>query len=234
MFLRGDARRLHVRRRFRLGRGLAVLGRWPRRPAPAARPPHHLRRARPRRRRAPGGHRDRPDQDRPRRGSPPRRRRRASRGSPPCRGHCCCRWRLSSARLDEQACDAALLDLPHRVQKHLATFRHRAADGAGVDGLVPVEITDPERSCPADRGFAPAGQPGPDEPRSADGGDRADGAPDRRNPPGPALLGRLIRREPSLPPQLGELPGAAAGHHPGPASRTSARGRYSSKTPSPL
>lgn len=43
-------------------------------------------------------------------------------------------------RLDEQACDAALLDLPHRVEKHLATFLPPRLDGVPPDGLVPVQV----------------------------------------------------------------------------------------------
>jgi CRP/FNR family transcriptional regulator, cyclic AMP receptor protein len=43
-------------------------------------------------------------------------------------------------RLDEQACDAALLDLPHRVEKHLATFLPPRLGGVPPDGLVPVQV----------------------------------------------------------------------------------------------
>ncbi len=43
-------------------------------------------------------------------------------------------------RLDEQACDAALLDLPRRVEKHLsALVRGRAVPPPRPDGFVPVE-----------------------------------------------------------------------------------------------
>jgi CRP-like cAMP-binding protein len=45
-------------------------------------------------------------------------------------------------RLDEQACDAALLDLPRRVEKHLAALaRGRATAAEGADGWVPVDVT---------------------------------------------------------------------------------------------
>ncbi|HTE74968.1 MAG TPA: Crp/Fnr family transcriptional regulator [Actinomycetes bacterium] len=43
-------------------------------------------------------------------------------------------------RLDEQACDAALLDLPHRVEKHLSTFLPPRLGEVPPDGLVPVEV----------------------------------------------------------------------------------------------
>jgi len=41
-------------------------------------------------------------------------------------------------RLDEQACDAALLDLPRRVEKHLAALARRAT---AADGWVPVDVS---------------------------------------------------------------------------------------------
>ena len=45
-------------------------------------------------------------------------------------------------RLDEQACDAALLDLPRRVEKHLAALaRGRATAAEGPDGWVPVDVS---------------------------------------------------------------------------------------------
>jgi CRP/FNR family transcriptional regulator, cyclic AMP receptor protein len=45
-------------------------------------------------------------------------------------------------RLDEQACDAALLDLPRRVEKHLAALaRGRATTAEGLDGWVPVDVS---------------------------------------------------------------------------------------------
>jgi CRP-like cAMP-binding protein len=45
-------------------------------------------------------------------------------------------------RLDEQACDAALLDLPRRVEKHLAGLaRSRATAAEGLDGWVPVDVS---------------------------------------------------------------------------------------------
>ena len=44
-------------------------------------------------------------------------------------------------RLDEQACDAALLDLPRRVEKHLAALaRDRATAAERADGWVPVDV----------------------------------------------------------------------------------------------
>jgi len=43
-------------------------------------------------------------------------------------------------RLDEQACDAALLDLPHRVEKHLSTFLPPRLGEMPPDGLVPVQV----------------------------------------------------------------------------------------------
>jgi len=43
-------------------------------------------------------------------------------------------------RLDEQACDAALLDLPHRVEKHLSTFLPPRLGEVPPDGLVPVQV----------------------------------------------------------------------------------------------
>ncbi len=48
-------------------------------------------------------------------------------------------------RLDEQACDAALLDLPRRVEKHLsALVRGRAVRPPRSDGFVPVEHVLPQ------------------------------------------------------------------------------------------
>ncbi len=45
-------------------------------------------------------------------------------------------------RLDEQACDAALLDLPRRVEKHLAALATgRATATEGDDGWVPVDVS---------------------------------------------------------------------------------------------
>ena len=45
-------------------------------------------------------------------------------------------------RLDEQACDAALLDLPRRVEKHLAGLaRDQAVTTEGADGWVPVDLS---------------------------------------------------------------------------------------------
>jgi CRP/FNR family transcriptional regulator, cyclic AMP receptor protein len=45
-------------------------------------------------------------------------------------------------RLDEQACDAALLNLPRRVEKHLAALaRGRATTAEGLDGWVPVDVS---------------------------------------------------------------------------------------------
>lgn len=45
-------------------------------------------------------------------------------------------------RLDEQACDAALLDLPRRVEKHLAGLaRGRATTAEGLDRWVPVDVS---------------------------------------------------------------------------------------------
>ena len=43
-------------------------------------------------------------------------------------------------RLDEQACDVTLLDLPQRVEKHLATFVRQRSGGPLGDGLVPVDV----------------------------------------------------------------------------------------------
>jgi len=43
-------------------------------------------------------------------------------------------------RLDEQACDAALLDLPRRVEKQLATFLPKRLVDVPPDGLVPVQV----------------------------------------------------------------------------------------------
>jgi len=43
-------------------------------------------------------------------------------------------------RLDEQACDAALMDLPHRVEKHLASFLPPRLGEVPPDGLVPVRV----------------------------------------------------------------------------------------------
>ena len=45
-------------------------------------------------------------------------------------------------RLDEQACDAALLDLPRRVEKHLAGLaRGRATATEGLNDWVPVDVS---------------------------------------------------------------------------------------------
>ena len=45
-------------------------------------------------------------------------------------------------RLDEQACDAALLNLPRRVEKHLAALaRGRVTAAEGLDGWVPVDVS---------------------------------------------------------------------------------------------
>lgn len=44
-------------------------------------------------------------------------------------------------RLDEQACDAALLDLPRRVEKHLAALAHDQAPAERADGWVPVDVS---------------------------------------------------------------------------------------------
>ena len=44
-------------------------------------------------------------------------------------------------RLDELACDSALLDLPRRVEKHLAALTRGRATAEGADGWVPVEVS---------------------------------------------------------------------------------------------
>ena len=45
-------------------------------------------------------------------------------------------------RLDEQACDAALLDLPRRVEKHLASLARGPVNAAErADGWVPVDVS---------------------------------------------------------------------------------------------
>jgi CRP/FNR family transcriptional regulator len=43
-------------------------------------------------------------------------------------------------RLDEQACDAALLDLPRRVEKYLAAAARTSSSDRSRDELVPVDI----------------------------------------------------------------------------------------------
>ena len=138
-------------------------------------------------------------------------------------------------RLDEQACDAALLDLPRRVEKHLAGLaRGRATAAERADGWVPVDVSltqgDLARQIGGSRQQVNRVLMNLEAAGSITRRGHRESSPSARSSSTPMTR----RREPSLPPQLGELPGAAAGHHPGPASRTSARGRYSSKTPSPL
>ena len=95
-------------------------------------------------------------------------------------------------RLDEQACDAALLDLPRRVEKHLAGLaggRATAAEGARRLGAG-RRVADPGRPGPPDRRVPPAGQPRPDEPGGSRG-DHPPRSPHRRHPPAAALHRRL-------------------------------------------